>query len=198
MAAKKKAAKKTAGKKRAGKKRAARETVRVGQLVVGEPRPVERRGDVPDAIWIDREEGYRTHAIGRAAGGQFMAFVVATLPPGPPGPDWRSQKRWYAVLHRFDLAGRHLETVARFAGTTSDGEAVVLERARSYRDELMAPLVEAGAELRRVRVQLFAVQVEDRLMGLVDGSAPEEGIHKIDLWPNDLAFFAPWDGSYST
>jgi len=63
---------------------------------------------IPERIPIAREKDYYTHYIGKyAAGKQFMACIVATL-PRPGLPDWERHKRWYAVLHTFDADGEHL------------------------------------------------------------------------------------------
>ena len=70
---------------------------------------------IPDRIPIAREEGYRTDAIGRFGGGQFLGFVTFTLPMPPPD-DWPRHCRCWAVLHRFDDDGNHLGTEAWSGG----------------------------------------------------------------------------------
>ncbi len=86
---------------------------------------------IPDRITVSRIEDYYTHSIGRYGdGGQFMSFVVATLPEVFP-QDWERHKRWYAVLHTFDRDGNHLDTEARFAGVTADGENQVCLQAET-------------------------------------------------------------------
>jgi formate hydrogenlyase regulatory protein HycA len=168
-------------------------------VLVGEVVPLERKGDVPSKIPIKRDANYHTHYVGAAKQNgrpvQFMAFIAATL-PRPLPKNWRAQKRWYAVVHRFDDRGRHLRTEAMFAGVTADGENRVIERARELRTKLLSSLEDIS--YGDVSVELFATRIEGHLFGLVDGSAPEEGILKIDLWPADLAFFAPWNGEYDT
>ena len=49
-----------------------------------------------------------------------------------------------------------------------------------------------------VEVELFSIEIDGFTFGLVDGSEPDEGIIRVDLLPNDLAFFEPWDGEYDT
>jgi hypothetical protein len=169
------------------------------KILVGEVASVERKGNVPSKIPIKREVDYHTHYVGAAKENgrrvQFMAFIAATL-PRPLPKNWEEQKRWYAVVHRFDDRGRHLRTEAMFAGVTADGEDRVIKRARELRTKLLTGLEDIS--YGDVTIELFATRIEGRLFGLVDGSAPEEGIHKIDLWPADLAFFAPWNGEYDT
>lgn len=151
---------------------------------------------VPQHVPIRREEGDETDRIGRYGdGGQFMAFVVASLPLPPPR-DWQAHKRWYAVLHTFDAEGRHRATRTWFAGTTADGEERVVSLARTKRDELVPEL--GALTLGDISIDLFSVEVDGQTFGLVDASDPDEDYERIDLLPNDLAFFEPWDGSYST
>lgn len=151
---------------------------------------------VPKVIKVQREEGYHTDQIGKYGhGNQFMAFVTATLPTPIP-KDWTKQKRWYAVVHTFDKKGKHLKTDSWFAGTTADGEATVTAKAQARLQEMVAAL--GKVKYGDVKVGLFQVKIDGHVFGLVDGSEPDEDIEKIDLLPNDLAFFAPWDGTYDT
>lgn len=149
---------------------------------------------VPGKIRICREADYVTHHLGIFRGcRQFMGFVTATL-PSPSPTDWEVHKRWYAVLHRFDPLGDHLGTDAWFAGTSADGEDEAIDRAR------LSEMIESLGRIMYcdIDVKLFQVEVDGQIFGLVDGSDPEEGIERVLLLPNDLAFFAPWDGSYDT
>jgi len=150
---------------------------------------------IPTKIPIMREEGYHTDCIGRYEGGQFMGFVTATLPIPLP-KDWQRHKRWYAVLHTFDEKGNHLRTDAWFAGSTADGEVQVVARAQERLNRMVASLGEP--DYCNVEVGLFSVEIDGRTFGLIDASEPEEGYVRVDLLPNDLAFFDPWDGSYDT
>lgn len=126
--------------------------------------------------------------------GQFLGCVVATLPEGPLTGD-PTQKRWYAVLHRFDAAGKHLGTDHAFTGTSIDEPAAV-QRA----DEKLRAFVERleHRELRDIDIDLFQVTIDGHRFGLVDASDPDEGRQVLELVPNDLAFSPPWDGQYDT
>jgi formate hydrogenlyase regulatory protein HycA len=149
---------------------------------------------VPQIIKIVREEGYHTDQIGKyGAGNQFMAFVTATLPlPKSRG----AEKRWYAVLHTFDKKGKHLGTEAWFAGTTASGEREAVEIAQARLAEMIAAL--GKVKYGNVKVGLFQVKIDGHVFGLVDASEPDEDYESIHLLPNQLAFFAPWDGMYDT
>ena len=154
---------------------------------------------VPNTIKIAREEGYHTDQIGTCADGrQFMAFVVASLPleklRAPEG--WERHKQWHAVLHTFDASGKHRKTDVWTAGTTSDGEQQVIERARAKLAEMLSVL--GPVKYGDVKVSLFRVEIDGRAFGLVDASEPEEDYEAIDLLPNQLRFFAPWEGTYDT
>lgn len=151
---------------------------------------------VPKRIRIQREADYHTHHLGNFRGcHQFMGFITATLPIPLPR-DWQEHKRWYAVLHQFDPWGVHLSTEAWFAGTTADGEEQVIDRARDKLNEMIGAL--GKITYCDVDVELFQVTIDGHVFGLVDASDPDEEIERIDLLPNDLAFFEPWDGSYDT
>jgi formate hydrogenlyase regulatory protein HycA len=151
---------------------------------------------VPQSIKILREEGYHTDQIGKYGGGnQFMGFVTATLPTPLPA-DWEAHKRWYAVLHTFDKKGKHLNTEAWFAGTTASGERKAVKKAEARLAEMIAGL--SKVRHGNIKVGLFQVQIDGHTFGLVDASEPKEDYESIRLLPNDLAFFAPWDGTYDT
>lgn len=154
---------------------------------------------VPETIRIARIPDFYTDKIGRTADGrQFMAFVVASLPEDVrrTREDWQKQKRWHAVLHKFDLQGKHLHSEIETTGTTAHGEQAAIERARSGLAEMVKTL--GKVKYCDVRVSLFRVEVDGRVFGLVDASEPEENYESIWLVPNNLAFFSPWDGSYDT
>jgi len=151
---------------------------------------------VPQTIKVLREEGYHTDRIGKyGAGNQFMGFVTATLPLPLP-KDWQAHKRWYAVLHTFDKVGKHLNTEAWFAGTTASGERQAVGKAEARLAEMIAGL--GDVRYGNVKVGLFQVQIDGHTFGLVDASEADEDYESIHLVPNDLAFFAPWDGTYDT
>jgi formate hydrogenlyase regulatory protein HycA len=152
---------------------------------------------IPERIPIAYEPNYYTRYIGKFGGGkQFMAFVVATLPPHKP-KKLGNHKRWYAVLHTFDADGNHLNTDTWFTGVTADGEEAVVERAREKRLEMLAGL--GKYKFSNIKVKLFSVTVDGHVFGLVDSSEPEEGFEeRVTLWPNDFLFTRPWKGTYST
>ena len=150
---------------------------------------------IPKKIKNKRIPDYYTKTIGSYSDGQFMAMLTATLPMPVP-KDWERQKRWYTVLHTFTKEGCHKKTDAWFAGTTSEGEEAVAIRARKKRDEMIASL--EGCKFCDVEIELFSVQVDGFIFGLVDASKPDENYESVHLLPNDFAFFAPWTGEFDT
>jgi formate hydrogenlyase regulatory protein HycA len=163
---------------------------------LGRPTFEEGPVAVPKSIRITREEGYHTDQIGKYGdGNQFMAFVTATLPT-PRSKDRHGHMRWYAVLHTFDKKGKHLNTEAWFAGTTARGEREAVQKAQTKLAEMIAEL--GKVKYGNIKAGLFKVQIDGHTFGLVDASEPQEGYESIHLLPNDLAFFAPWDGTYDT
>ncbi len=155
---------------------------------------------VPASILIRQEDGSPTADVGTYGGffhrGQFLGCVVATLPEGKLPADWRAVKRWYAVLHRFNSSGKHVGTDHFFAGVTADGEDLVIARARQELQRFISALSRVRYE--NIAVYLFTVTIDGTEFGLVEASEPEEEYEAIELVPNDLAFFAPWDGTYDT
>ncbi|MFJ3219079.1 hypothetical protein ACIPLC_24520 [Kitasatospora sp. NPDC086801] len=141
--------------------------------------------NVPELIPIRYEPDYRTRTIGRWRGGQFFASVTGAI--GRP--------ECFAVLHRFDAAGRHLDSRIRSTAAAEDARHLVAEwldalPGRAYGDIAIAP---------------FAVRVEGELFGLVreeseedDGEEGEDDGICFELYPDGLGFHAPWDGCYDT
>jgi hypothetical protein len=152
---------------------------------------------IPERIPIAFEADHYTRFIGKYGRGRpFMAFVTATLPSSRQ-LNWEKDKRWYAVLHTFDAGGNHLNTDAWFAGVTADGEEEIIERAQQKRIEMLAGL--GKYKLCDIAVKLFSVTIDGSRFGLVDSSEAERGFEeRVTLWPNDLLFTPPWDGTYSS
>ncbi|MFD7630724.1 hypothetical protein ACFV7Q_32675 [Streptomyces sp. NPDC059851] len=156
---------------------------------------------VPEVIPIRHEPDYRTSTIGRWQGGQFFASVTAAFPEGWSGDDWQSHKRWCAVLHRFNEAGKHLDSRIQFTGTTADGEEKVITAARRLLDEWLDALPER--QYQDIAIAPFEVRFEGALFGLIpEEDEDEEGEDTDRVWmefyPDELGFQAPWDGSYDT
>lgn len=149
---------------------------------------------IPERIPMARDD-YHLDRIGRDRDGrQFMAFVAASLPKGPPWPsDLQRHVRWYAVLHRFDADGRHLETRAWCGGTRADGDAPAMEHARQKLEEWLTEF--APVRLCDIAVRPFRTEIDGRTFGLIPGDREDDG---IELVPGDLAFYEPWDGTYGT
>jgi hypothetical protein len=154
------------------------------------------RMTVPEIIPIRHEPGYRTDTIGRWQGGQFFASVTGAFPEGWSGDDWQAQKRWCAVLHRFDAAGRHLDSRIRVTGTTAGGEREAIAAARLLLDEWLDAL--PGRRHEDIAIAPFAVRSEGILFGLVVEEGDGADAVRAELYPDSLGFFAPWDGYYDT
>jgi hypothetical protein len=152
--------------------------------------------NVPEVIPISHEPGYHTDTIGWCRGGQFYGTVVAAVPEeGWSDTDWQRRKRWCAVLHRFDPAGRHLESRVEFTGTTADGEREVIAAAQRILDGWLEALPER--RYGDIAIAPFSLDVEGTLFGLVLEERDGE-ISWAELYPDGLGFSAPWDGCYDT
>lgn len=159
---------------------------------------------IPERILVSRKGGNYSSCMGfyalDVADNQFWGQVVAcgSRPPEPRLTGWRPEKRWYAVLHKFDGRGYHLGTDSWFAGVDRPwGDAI--KRASRKLDEMVAALGEV--EYADIEIRLFRVEIDNCTFGLVDVSQPEEGpafAERVAMLPGDLLFHAPWDGSYDT
>ena len=155
-----------------------------------------RSARIPEKIWIRHEPGYRTRHIGKyGKGNQFMAFVVAA------GPRNRLFNiKWYATLHLFDREGNHIESQISYLGSsqyaTNLGGGWTLEEIDEFKNDIVHEL--GNVRYCDIRIKLFSVKFDGHRFGLVDASIPKEHYVRVDLLPNDLAFFPPWNGDYET
>jgi hypothetical protein len=172
----------------------------------------------PIAIRIPYEdfEYARFSLIGRTARGQqFMGFVTGAMPSdwwsGKHHPlyieaNWARFKRWYAVMHLFDLEGNHLTTDARSGGnsisTEVQGESC--RRADEYLEQMFRTL--GAVQFCGINIKTFGVEIDGYFFGLVyevksydDPGNPDSTYESLMLQPNDIMFHPPWDsGEYST
>jgi hypothetical protein len=165
---------------------------------------------VPEIIPIAHEPDYRTSTIGHYAHGQFLASITwafredAFIPGVGLPPDWPEHKRLYAVLHRFDPDGHYVDSDVWFAGTWAEasrhlpGDNPVVARAEAKMTELLDGL--PGFEYGDIAIRPFELNVDGVVFGLVVGGAHEDGKNWewATLWPDDLMFHEPWDGTYDT
>ncbi|MFB7940422.1 hypothetical protein [Streptomyces sp. NPDC056049] len=155
---------------------------------------------VPEVVPIAYEPEHRTSTIGRWDGGRFLGSVTAGFPEGwTPVADWRRHKRWFAVLHRFDEAGRHLGSSIRSTGTGEGDERRAVEAARALLDGWLDAL--PGRRYESIAVAPFAVRFEGVLFGLVAenrGEGNPDGRDWAELYPDGLGFTDPWDGTHDT
>ncbi|MGI5162509.1 hypothetical protein [Microbispora sp. CA-102843] len=149
---------------------------------------------VPEIIPIGYEPDYHTDTIGHWDGGQFLGSVVAAFPKGyTHTDDWLSHKRWYAVLHTFDAAGHHVGSRIERTGTDDHHRASVdtpQDRLNRWLDAL------PGLRYSDIAIRPFRHEFDDVLFGLVIETF--EGQQHAELYPNNIGFYEPWDGSYDT
>lgn len=162
----------------------------------------------PDTLLIpyeDFEYARFTHLGCYGDGNQFLGYVTYATPKfyhtEETTPDgqviWREHTNCFAVLHRFDSAGRHIDTaVERVEGTRDSNQ-----QDWAKLDEMIAGLGEV--KFGDIRVKPFRVEVGKIVHGLVyEPEGWEEGYQTGDyvmLEPNDIMFHPPWDsGEYST
>jgi hypothetical protein len=161
----------------------------------------------PETLLIQyRDFDDRFSHVGKyGAGNQFLGYVTYASPKfyhteeiTPDGQIiWHRHTNCFAVLHRFDAAGKHLGSdIERVEGTEGSGF-----RDWDKLDEMIAGLGEV--ELCDIQVKPFRVEVGKVVHGLIyeceqweeDGEEHEW----VMLEPNDIMFHPPWDsGEYST
>jgi formate hydrogenlyase regulatory protein HycA len=152
---------------------------------------------LPDLIPVRYEPAYRTSTIGRYDRGLFFAWVTGAFSPDyfPRGDDWPARKRWYAVMHRFDLGGNHTGSGIWCPGPgIRDGQQ---ERLEAWLEGL------PGREFCDIAIRPFQLVVDGIVFGLVPechGEYPdgEEEDDWAEFYPGRLGFSSPWDGCYST
>lgn len=151
---------------------------------------------IPDKILVERVEDYHTHHIGKYAGGnQFWgheAFVLTHILEGlsiPDGESWEKYRKEYVVLYLFDKEGNFQKAKYQFAGTT---DALQFDT-ESKIEEMIAELDDAT--FCNIEIKPFKIEIDGFLFGLI----PDEKSEALELYPsNTIAFYAPWEGDYST
>ncbi|GAA1386363.1 hypothetical protein GCM10009639_10080 [Kitasatospora putterlickiae] len=159
---------------------------------------------VPEVIPIAYEPGYRTDTIGRFRGGQFFASVTYAVPEAKAEPKAEAEETdtragadrvCFAVLHRFDEAGRHLDSRIETApGGFPEAAVAAAERLGEWLDAL------PEREFGDIAVAPFTVHADGCRFGLVVERHGEDGTEDdwAELYPDGLGFHAPWDGEYDT
>ncbi|WP_093175039.1 hypothetical protein [Sinosporangium album] len=149
---------------------------------------------IPEVIPIAYEPDFHTDTVGHWDGGQFLGSVVAVFPDGyAHTDDWRSHKHWHAVLHTFDDEGRHLDTRIERTGTDADYRASV-DAAHGLLKEWLDTL--PGHHFGDIAIRPFHRELDGVLFGLVIETF--EGVRHAELYPDNLGFYEPWDGTYDT
>jgi hypothetical protein len=171
----------------------------------------------PTTIRIRHEEAYsRFSLIGRTTNcQQFMGFVTGAMPidwsidkysPEFLQANWMRFKRWYAVMHLFDLEGNHQKTEVRSGGTsnTMEDEDQSVQRAYEHLEQMFHSL--GVVQFGDIQVKAFGFEEDGYFFGLVyeqkshdDPGNPVATSEWVMLQPNDIMFHPPWDsGEYST
>jgi hypothetical protein len=149
----------------------------------------------PDLIPIKHEPGYHTDTIGRYAQGQFFAAVRGAHRAGEqPSPD-RRNIRWYAYLHRFDADGRHVGSDIELIDVGPNLRGELGEEASAKLAALLDTLPER--EFADIAIRTFELEYDGVRFGLVDESDSRRG-DWAELYPDNLGFCDPWDGTYDT
>ena len=152
---------------------------------------------VPDKIKIIKDD-YRFEFVGKYNfENQFMAFITASLPNSMP-QNWQEHKRWYAIIHKFNSDGIHIDTEHFWGGTTADGEDNIFPNLENKLGEMVSQLNDL--ELGEISVKPFQIEIDGRLFGLIYNYYEEddEGHEWIELEPNGVVFYSPWEGDYDT
>jgi hypothetical protein len=150
----------------------------------------------PLKIPIERIEKYHTHYLGKTENDNlfwgYSTFIATKtyLEVQEIKGDWEDYRHEYAILHIFDINGKHIETKHHFGGTVKE----VNYNALFQKLELMIN------ELRKIEFQDIEIcPFQIQINGVIFGLVPNEEYEVIELQPNSsLSFSPPWDGSYNT
>lgn len=131
---------------------------------------------IPEKIKISRREDWHTHFVGHYDNGKiFLGF---------PFFGGLSQTRPLAVLHLLNEDGLHISS-----------EIWETEKMYMAEQELKLAVQSLnGYKYENVMVRCFTVE----LNGLTFGLVADQELERVSYMPYDLAFFAPWDGTYDT
>ncbi|WP_441246311.1 hypothetical protein [Kitasatospora sp. McL0602] len=149
------------------------------QLLLSVPQPTGRLVTMLHMPYGPDRPDRRTATIGTHRGGQFFADIVRDRQVG--GGVLR------ALLHMFGHDGTHRETLLE--------AAVDLDHAERLLAEMLAGL--GVTEFGDIRIKPFTIEVEGRSWGLLDMMA-DRNEEWYELEPQQMGFYAPWDGRYDT
>ena len=113
-----------------------------------------------------------------------------------PGKRWRAKAKAASEQENSCPSVLRLETSRLLKLALTKGN---LDRASAKLDEMVAALGEV--DYADIEIQLFQVEIDGTIFGLVDVSEPEEGpafAERVAMMPGDLLFHAPWNGNYDT
>ncbi|WP_433436997.1 hypothetical protein [Nonomuraea sp. CA-141351] len=148
----------------------------------------------PEVIPISYEPDYHTDRIGQWRDGQFLGGVVAAFREDySMTEDWLSHKRWYAVLHRFSPDGSYLDSRIECTGA-DDRHRESVDAAAQRLSEWLAELPDV--EFGDIAIRPFRQEFDGVVFGLVLENY--EGDEYAELYPDNIGFYPPWDGSYDT
>ena len=134
----------------------------------------------PTLIRIAYEpNGCRTDQIGRYCDGQFLALISGTgiNDIGTIG----------VALILFDHTGNYVRSEVH--------NNVLLEQASTFRERLVGGLTDVACG--DIAIKTFSVQAGDVTWCLVDHSE-EAGLPRVSMYPLDIMFAPPWDGTFDT
>ncbi|MEV4114285.1 hypothetical protein [Nonomuraea sp. NPDC049695] len=148
----------------------------------------------PEIIPISYEPDYRTAHIGQWRDGQFLGGVVAAFREGySMTEDWQAHKRWYAILHRFNSDGHYLDSRIECTGA-DDRHRESVDAGDRRLSEWLAEL--PGLEFGDIAIRPFRLEFDGVVFGLI--LEDHGGAECAELYPDNLGFYAPWDGEYDT
>ncbi len=141
------------------------------------------------AIKIKRKPNDHTHYIGQLDNGnQFMA-LEAFFHKLPITSDWQRTRKEFVVFHLFDKDGKHLSSKHQFVGITADIDG------RELNTDIENLMVGMGhGVFTDIRIQPFSVSIDEFEYGFIK----DDENYCFILEPNDLSFYAPFDGEYES
>ena len=158
---------------------------------IDEERPLYHREPLPGAFKVNRMEP-ASMFVGRTSSDEQFWSRVAVVHSFDQ-TSYQSVRTWYAVLHRFNSVGDHIETRVKKLGTNFDDEKIIAVQAQFEIEKFVSDL--GHTEPGPIFIKLFDFEFDGSQFGLEDTSTEEFG-NEVTLHPGDINFTPPWDGEY--
>lgn len=146
---------------------------------------------VPKLIPIQHVDS-NTPYIGTFRNGQFWGVTVEGFQSSLEKKSADHDKYFYSVLHIFDCAGKHIETISEKILVENGQRTFELADAKLKR--MLEPY--APYSFGDIKVELFEKNIDGMTFGLINESDELEA--KVEMAPEGYVLCPPWTGHFDT